>query len=229
MCFKGPKIRFHKESCIAITGAMMDPKLNGKTIEMYKPIKIKEGDLLVLGSATQGCRTYLAISGGIQTPEVLGSKSQFIGITSSERIKKRTVLPINFIPFDFNKGAALKLPKLKWNQHSLTVYKGPEFDQLPKTIQQQLLTSTFHIHSNNNRMGYQLKEKIEAKLPQIWTTPVLPGTVQCTPEGRIIILMRDAQVSGGYPRILQLSDPAIDCLAQKSTNDPIQFKINPLN
>ncbi|MEK9613648.1 MAG: allophanate hydrolase, partial [Flavobacteriaceae bacterium] len=123
----------------------------------------------------------------------------------------------------------LKLPKFNWKNNDLSVFKGPEFDQLPKVIQHKLITRTFHIHSNNNRMGYQLKEKIEVNLSQIWTAPVLPGTVQCTPEGRIIILMRDAQVSGGYPRIFQLSDPAIDCLAQKSTGDPIQFKINSLN
>ncbi|MEK9613649.1 MAG: allophanate hydrolase subunit 2 family protein, partial [Flavobacteriaceae bacterium] len=103
MCFKGPKIRFHKESCIAITGALMNPKLNGEAIGMYKPIKIKEGDILAFGNATQGCRTYLAVTGGIQTPEVLGSKSQFKGITSSERIVKRSLLPINSSSFDFHK------------------------------------------------------------------------------------------------------------------------------
>jgi len=54
---------------------------------------------------------------------------------------------------------------------------------------------------------------------------MIPGTVQLTPSGRLIILMRDCGVTGGYPRILQLTEMAINRLAQKSTKDSIQFKI----
>ena len=66
------------------------------------------------------------------------------------------------------------------------------------------------------------------QLPQIWTAPTLPGIVQLTPDGTLIILMRDAQVTGGYPRILQLSDDALNLLAQKSTRDRIKFEITSL-
>ena len=63
------------------------------------------------------------------------------------------------------------------------------------------------------------------QLPEIWTAPTLPGTVQLTPDGTLIILMRDAQVTGGYPRILQLSDNALNLLAQKSTKDVVKFEL----
>jgi allophanate hydrolase subunit 2 len=55
--------------------------------------------------------------------------------------------------------------------------------------------------------------------------PVYPGTVQLTPSGKMIVLMRDAQVTGGYPRILQLSEYAIAVLAQKQPGDKIRFKL----
>ena len=74
-------------------------------------------------------------------------------------------------------------------------------------------------------MAYVLEEKLTHQLPSIWTAPVLPGTVQCTPDGTLIILMRDAQTTGGYPRILQLSDAGINQLAQKSTQDRFQFEL----
>jgi allophanate hydrolase subunit 2 len=75
-------------------------------------------------------------------------------------------------------------------------------------------------------MGYQLKEPIKNRLPQLLTSAVLPGTVQLTPSGKLIVLMRDCQVTGGYPRILQLSRKAINGLAQKSTGDTLQFTFN---
>ena len=74
-------------------------------------------------------------------------------------------------------------------------------------------------------MAYQLNQKLPHELPQIWTAPILPGTVQCTPDGSLIILMRDAQVTGGYPRLFQLTDSALHRLAQKKTDQEVQFKI----
>ena len=59
--------------------------------------------------------------------------------------------------------------------------------------------------------------------PLVWTAPVLPGTIQCTPDGTLVILMRDAQTTGGYPRVLQVSDEGINRLAQKSTKDQISI------
>ena len=66
---------------------------------------------------------------------------------------------------------------------------------------------------------------IENQLKPILTSGVLPGTVQLTPSGELIILMRDCQVTGGYPRVLQLTEEAINILAQKTTKDKIQFEL----
>ena len=74
-------------------------------------------------------------------------------------------------------------------------------------------------------MGYQLVELIDNNLPSMLTSSVLPGTVQLTPSGKLIILMRDCQVTGGYPRILQLSEASINILAQKTTNGKIKLKL----
>ena len=72
-------------------------------------------------------------------------------------------------------------------------------------------------------MAVQLEETLAHTIPSIQTGPVLPGTVQITPAGRIIILMRDCQTTGGYPRIFQLSEDAINILAQKKQGDIISF------
>ena len=74
-------------------------------------------------------------------------------------------------------------------------------------------------------MAYQLNELFKNELDAIITSPVLPGTVQLTPSGKLIILMRDCQTTGGYPRVLQLSLSAINCLAQKYTGQSITFRM----
>lgn len=74
-------------------------------------------------------------------------------------------------------------------------------------------------------MAYQLEETIENDLEPIITSSVLPGTVQLTPSGKLIILMRDCQTTGGYPRILQLQENGINSLAQKIMGQSLYIKL----
>ena len=107
----------------------------------------------------------------------------------------------------------------------IDVFKGPEFHLLSKNQQEFLINSQFTISKDNNRMAYQLSEILENNLESIITSLVLPGTVQLTPSGKLIILMRDCQTTGGYPRVLQLKESAISVLAQKLTGNPINFRL----
>ena len=56
------------------------------------------------------------------------------------------------------------------------------------------------------------------------TSAVFPGTVQLTPSGQLIVLMRDCQTTGGYPRIFQLTEAALNSVSQKFVGDKIRFK-----
>ena len=188
---------------------------------------MNNGDELAFGVAKSGCRTYLGISGGIKTEKVLGSRSQYQNITSSDRISKNTLIPIGKSNFKPAVGTRLKEKKINYANKKIEVYEGPEFKYLEKEQQKLIEKKIFRISSFNNRMAYQLKEKFSHSLPQIWTSPVIPGTVQCTPDGSMIILMRDSQITGGYPRLLQLTESSIQLISQKTTNSKIRFKILP--
>jgi allophanate hydrolase subunit 2 len=74
-------------------------------------------------------------------------------------------------------------------------------------------------------MGYLLQEMVSNKLQSMHTSGVLPGTVQLTPGGQIIILMNEGQTTGGYPRIFQLTDKAKALLSQCAQGQKIKFKI----
>ena len=72
---------------------------------------------------------------------------------------------------------------------------------------------------------YARRNPNKNNLDPIITSAVLPGTVQLTPSGKLIVLMRDGQVTGGYPRVLQLSDQSISILSQKIMGESLRFEI----
>jgi urea carboxylase len=75
----GGRLRFHTDALIAICGADMNGKLDGKPASRWTAIHVKAGNVLSLGAATkEGTRAYLAIRGGIDTQPYLGSRSTFL-------------------------------------------------------------------------------------------------------------------------------------------------------
>lgn len=226
MTMTGPTLKFHSTTVISITGANLSPKLNGISIALNKGLQIQIGDVLSFGKLNYGFRGYLAVAGGFQTETIMNSRSMYKNITSKFVVKKGDTLPIKAFNKQISKtNAALKIETTHFEDIVLTAYKGPEFDNLSRTKQKQISSEVFTISKDNNRMAYQLSNIVENKLKPIITSLVQPGTVQLTPLGKLIILMRDGQTAGGYPRVLQLNDASINKLSQKYTNHEIRFKI----
>jgi biotin-dependent carboxylase-like uncharacterized protein len=216
------EFKFTSDTYICLTGGDFSPKLNGKLIKMQSVFFIKKDSVLSFGKRVYGARVYLSVQGGIQTKTVYGSRSFFDGITQ-QKLGKGAMLPI----LPIQKYADNNFSRVRVSEkHFTTIYlpclKGPEFFKLNQEQQRKLFTP-FSISDDNNRVGYRLKESLENNLSSILTSAVLPGTVQLTPSGKCIILLQDCQVTGGYPRILQLSEIAIARVSQKITGDKIQF------
>ena len=224
------KLLFEKQLDICISGADFLPKINDTTVILNKVVSVQKDDILTFDRPVFGARCYLAVSGGFQTEMVLKSRSYYKGITNVERVQKNEMLPI----LEKSRPNPRSLSVVKINAEHFTtniikVYEGPEYNYLNDEQRKRLVNTTFTISKENNRMGYRLNELIVNDLGAIITSSVLPGTVQLTPSGELIVLMRDCQVTGGYPRILQLTENAINILAQKSTGDSFNFRIQPLN
>ncbi len=224
--FGGAKFEFLEDCTICVTGADYEAKINGIGLVLNKRLSAKKGDLLTFGKRKFGVRTYLGIKGGIAVKEVLHSKSFYKGITEQHILKKGEILTTNnqknSIP---NTNTKISVAIHRFITPEIECFPGPEFDSLSKNQKQQLRENEFTISGNNSRMGYFLEETIENSLPSMLSSGVLPGTIQLTPSGKLIILMRDCQVTGGYPRILQLTSASVNKLAQKTTQDTIHFKI----
>jgi biotin-dependent carboxylase-like uncharacterized protein len=220
----GPKLEFTAATKIVISGAYLSPKLNAEEVKNNTILEIAKGDILSFGRRAYGCRAYLAITGGFTTEKVLGSKSWYEGISKYQKLEKDLVISYKEdLAGRIETNAGLKFNEDYLKTSEVEVYEGPEFKFLSETQKEHLRNSTFSIDQNNNRMAIQLQEQLQNDLKPIITGPVVPGTVQLTPSGKLIVLMRDCQTTGGYPRILQLSDKGIRTIAQKLTNENINF------
>jgi len=220
----GPTLLFEDASYIALAGAKMSATLNNEPIQNYKVYTVTEGDILSYGKLEKGFRGYLAVKGGFSSKAVLGSASQYKPITKESRLKDG-----DSVPFDSKQDFVPILSELKvdsfLDESVLEVYKAPEFDMLTDTQLEKLFSKDFTVAKENNRMAYQLNEVLAGHDVSMLTSATLPGTVQLTPAGKLIVLMRDGQTTGGYPRILQLSNKAIAILGQKREGAVISFKL----
>lgn len=219
----GPKLQFSDFATIAITGGDLSPQINGKQVENNHILQLEAGDILSFGKRNIGCRAYLAIAGGFLTEKVFNSRSWYDGITSYCKLEKGMKLPYINSEQKEGSGHSSVKPGEYLTTSSIEAFPGPEFFLLEEQQKRQLQIQPFHIGKNNNRMGIQLADPLNNSLKPILTGPVLPGTVQLTPSGTLIVLMKDGQTTGGYPRILQLTEAGINSMAQKVMGDKIQF------
>ena len=224
MTLVGPTLEFMNDTYISITGADMNPSLNKQKVLQNKPLFVNKGDILYLSHSSNGMRSYLGIKGGFNSEKKLCSKSFYRGITKREKLIKNDKIKfakVTSSPMKMNKS----INDFKINRkNKINVFKGPEFDLLDSNSKDIIFNTDFTI-GVNNRMGYNLVEPIENSISSIISSPVMPGTVQLTPSGRLIILCRDCQTSGGYPRVLQLDKSSMDSLSQKTIGETIKLKL----
>lgn len=224
----GPELQFLKQTTIAIVGADMSPKLNGEVQHLNTAFDVDVNDILSFGHLFYGARCYLAVKNGFKTTKDVDSRSFYSSITQRSRLKEDELIKFHEFKPEINVShASVKIDEQHFNNFTLKVTIGPEFEFLSFAEREKLLNQNFTISKNNDRMAYQLEELLDNNLSQILTSAVLPGTVQLTPGGKLIVLMRDCQTTGGYPRVLQLSESAINCLSQKKLGDSVQFIMQP--
>lgn len=223
----GGVFQFLRATHFVISGADMSPRLNSIPIENNKVYSAVSDSTLKFGQLKSGLRAYLAIKGGFESELILDSQSFYRPLTSKGSLTiGDTVL---FKSIENKQIANQQFSKLKasdFSSEELIVHKGPEFDRLKEDNKALLLSTRFQVSNLYNRMAYQLSPDFQNNLDSIITSAVLPGTVQLTPSGKLIILMRDCQTTGGYPRVLQLTEGAINLLAQKKERDYVFFKIS---
>ncbi|MEQ8198491.1 MAG: biotin-dependent carboxyltransferase family protein, partial [Clostridiaceae bacterium] len=244
----GPSLKLEKGTLFSITGANLSPVINGKKIPMGRPIYLKKDCILKFGSCIKGCRSYLAVAGGFDVPEVMGSKSTYLraefGGFKGRALQKEDVLSIGVKTSMSNK-IIKKMEELKGNgdfvasswymknfmmQNSdstlIRVFEDRQFNSVSEEGINKFFNSKFTVDNRSDRMGYRLSgEKIELKEKlEMISEEVSPGTIQLPPDGNPIILLADRQTAGGYPKIAHVASVDIQKIVQLKPNDKITFK-----
>ena len=227
----GPKIEFHQNAIISITGANLSPKINDIEVPLYETLNVRKGTILSFGTIKNGCRTYLAINGEWKINQWLGSYSAFPfnnnEATPDSLINKGKIITIN----TQNKISLKKIPKdlhpILNSSSDVRVMFGPEFERFSKKNIASFFSKKYKITSNSNRMGYQLDNQLLDYQPinELISSGIIPGTIQITHTGQPIILMKDAQTTGGYPRIVNVIKADLDKLGQLKPGDELRFEL----
>jgi biotin-dependent carboxylase-like uncharacterized protein len=241
--YMGPTLKFQRDGVIAITGADMQPKLDGQPVPLWESIAVKAGQTLVLTSSKVGVRSYIAIAGGIDTPPWLGSRSTFhkagVGGMQGRALQKGQVVPVA-------KGKGTPGRKAKpdcrpsfatekiW---TIEVVAGPNDDWIDEAGHKQFLSANWKLSSKSDRTGFRLEgpqwtftEKAYKKAPE---NGAEPSNIidQGYPLGAInlagqtpIILVNDGPSMGGFINPYTVPSATFWKLGQSKPGDIYRFK-----
>jgi len=229
----GPKLKALGKVRVAITGADLSPEIDGKPMPLWRTLNIPEGGILSFGAPRSGCRAYLAVSGGIDFPLVMGSRSIHTRSNlggEGRALVKGDVIKIKDMGIGNQASGGHWLPEdlvpVYGRQWKVRVIMGPQNDYFSRIGIETFLTSEYEITPQADRMGYRLKgPKIDHKGgPDILTDATPPGSVQVPGDGMPIILLADGQTTGGYAKIATVISVEQDLLAQARPGDKVRFQ-----
>lgn len=232
--FVGPDLEFAQDAVIALTGAPLNARLNGASIPMWVAHGVKRGDRLACGEALSGVRSYICVSGGIDIPPLLGSRSTYLlatfGGVDGRRLQAGDRLPIGQAPPQAAAMAGRRfdtrlLPTIE-KVTDLRVVVGLCSYRLTDESLQEVLTSVWEVSTEADRVGYRLKGptlKFKDREPPFGAGsnpsnvvdvgyPV--GSIQVPGGLEAILLMRDAVTGGGYATICTVIQRDLDRVAQ---------------
>ncbi len=225
-------LRFDADCCIALTGTDADALLDGDPLRPGWRQPVRAGQTLKLAAPRERMRSYLTVSGGIATAPVLGSRSTDLkagfGGLDGHALRDGDRLPLlspdPCKPSGARPSRRIGLAPTDWDA-TVRALPGPEHDDFSAAARAAFWTADWQLTPQSNRMGYrfagpELKRQRGAELA---SHGVLPGVVQVPPSGQPIVLLADAQTTGGYPKIAVVIRADLWKLAQLRLGATLRF------
>lgn len=232
------KLRFGRDMTFALTGAEVEAEIGGRAIPPWWRSNARVDEVLSLKTMPRSARCYLTVSGGIDVPVVLGSRStQFRGEfggfhgrplqpgdilrcaspTASASSGELGVEPADLV---------LARPDVPAGNTTVRVIIAGEYDAFDDAAQDLFWRSGWKITPQSNRYGYRLQGPAVKPISPIEKRShgIVPGVIQIPPNGQPIIQMRDAQTSGGYPKIATVIKADMWRVAQARLGSTLRFE-----
>jgi antagonist of KipI len=233
------------DALIAYAGDGTILQVGELVIPAEKPVFIPAYTSIQLINNPAGSRTYLAIAGGFDVPEVLGSRSTFItaktggfegrSLQAGDTLYSAETLTTTTVNiFEKLKGQTITYPAwsiarrmfLPADTKRIRIVPAHEFSWFHGLAIVNFLSEPYTLSMNSNRMGYHLDGEPITRIikNELLSTAVTPGTIQVTGNGSMVLLMADCQTTGGYPRIAQVAAVDLPLCGQLKPGDAIYFE-----
>ncbi|SEC93275.1 biotin-dependent carboxylase uncharacterized domain-containing protein [Rhizobiales bacterium GAS191] len=232
------QIRFLEDCAFAVTGADCNAELDGLLLPPWWAHGAKVGQVLRLGFPTRGAcaasRAYVCLAGGVDVPVVLGSRStQLRGAFGG--LEGRALRPGDRLSAGASSNAvrlgfglcspALSMPMLVDGLPAIRVLPAAEYDAYKQAARDNFWREPWKITPRSDRYGFRLEGTplIPAAPIELRSHGIVPGVIQVPPDGQPIVQMRDAQPSGGYPKIATVIEADFWRLGQAPIGSRIRF------
>lgn len=210
----------------AVTGGDVDIRLDGMKVHPWESYDLFPGMTLTIGALRECVWGYLAISGGIESAPVLGSRSTHLrsglGGYEGRRLQIGDCLPIG--KSDASANLALTQPWRR-SRRPVQVILGPQHDHFSEDVQQTFLRSPFVVSASRDRMAQLLDGPpiLADGGHDIVSDGTCPGSIQVPASGKLLVLMAERQTAGGYPKIATVASVDLPRLAQVPSGQSIRF------
>ena len=240
--YLGPSLEFQEDAVIALTGGEIPPKINGKPVPMWETLAVKAGDELSFDFVKQGARVYLAVAGGIDVPQIMGSRSTYtlcgIGGLEGRQLQANDKLKIGTDDERPAKvGARIEekfIPTFSKN-HEIRVVLGLCSYRLTEESKERFFTIDWLVTPEANRVGYRFSGErldfVDREQPfgagsnpsNVVDLGYPIGSIQVPDGVEPIALLNDAVTGGGYATIATIISTDLNKMGQIKTNETVRF------
>lgn len=212
---------------LAVTGAGYEIQNYVWTFPLWNSFYVRAGWIVQIKKINGGNWAYVAIAGGFDIPQILGSSSSYIRAGIGTEIHVGHVLQSGKPSTELTKLAARDFPVQKFMQYSQTptidVIAGPQRERFGDTF----FENEYTLSKSFDRMGYRLEgREIESNdKTELISEGMTMGSIQITNQGQPIVMMADSPTTGGYPKIANVIKADLPLLAQcEAGNSKIRFR-----
>jgi len=233
------RVRFAQDCAFAVTGADVAARLDDEPVLPWWCTQARAGQVLNLGlpqgGTWRGSRAYLCLAGGVEVQAVLGSRSTQLrgafGGHEGRALRQGDTLPIGISkaePRSTDFGLvppALALPLQVDGLPAVRVLPAAEYTRYSEASRAAFWSEPWKITAQSDRYGYRLAgtplEAVSAL--EMRSHGIVPGVIQVPPGGQPIVQMRDAQPSGGYPKLGTVIEADLWRLGQAPIGSRVRF------
>ncbi|MHA6624067.1 5-oxoprolinase subunit C family protein [Pseudonocardia sichuanensis] len=223
--FGGLAVRARSRLTVALSGAPAPADVDGTPVGHHAVVRLRDGQVLRLGTPPTGLRTYLAVRGGIAVPPVLGSRStDVLSGLGPEKLAPGTVLPVGPEPDAVPLLDVAPVAVPPDGEVVLRAVPGPRADFL--TDPTAPARTTWTASSRSDRVGMRLEGAAleRAGSQELPSEGIVRGAVQVPPGGEPVLFLADHPVTGGYPVVAVVLDADVDRAAQVRPGQRVRFR-----